>query len=119
MSDTQKKNLVPILSIIGAVIVFFAILLMPLPQGMTLAAQKSLALFTFALIMWIAKPIPIYQTSIIIILLLPLIGAVKKQSQAFETLGYSIILADGSCICINFSNECFKSWKKNCTYSNN
>lgn len=91
MSDTQKKNLVPILSTVGAVIVFFVILLMPLPQGMTLAAQKSLALFTFALIMWIAKPIPIYQTSIIIILLLPLIGAVKKQSQAFETLGYSII----------------------------
>ncbi|MDR1835201.1 MAG: anion permease, partial [Fusobacteriaceae bacterium] len=91
MSDTRKKNLVSILSVAGAVLIFFVMLLMPRPQGMSVQAQKSLALFTFALIMWIARPIPIYQTSIVVILLLPLIGILKKQDQAFETLGYSII----------------------------
>lgn len=91
MLNIQKKNLIPVLSTILAIVALFTVLLLPLPQGMTVQAQRSLALFIFALIMWIAKPIPIYQTSIMIVLLLPLIGAVKKQAQAFETLGYSII----------------------------
>lgn len=91
MSTIKNKNLTPLLSVISAVILFCAIFFMPLPQGMSLEAKKSLALFTFALIMWITKPIPIYQTSIIIVLLLPLLGIVKKQAHAFETLGYGII----------------------------
>lgn len=37
------------------------------------------------------KPIPIYLTSIMVVLLLPLLGAVKKQDVAFGTLGYDII----------------------------
>ncbi|MGP1613159.1 MAG: SLC13 family permease [Catonella sp.] len=74
-----------------AVIAFLGLMLMPLPVGMTPEGQKCLALFTFALIMWIAQPIPIYQTSIIVVLLLPLIGAVPKQSEAFGMLGKDII----------------------------
>lgn len=46
---------------------------------MTIEGQKSLAIFVSALIMWVTKPIPIYQTSIIAILLLPLVGAVENQ----------------------------------------
>ena len=64
---------------------------MPLPEGLTPEAQKSMALFAFALIMWIAKPIPIYQTSLILILLLPMLGAVEKQKTAFGALGFDII----------------------------
>lgn len=91
MSSEKKKSLTPIISTAVAVIVFLMLLFMPTPEGVTPEAQKSLALFAFALIMWIARPIPIYQTSIIIVLLLPLIGAVEKQSAAFEALGYDII----------------------------
>lgn len=70
---------------------FFILYFMPLPTGMKPVAQKSLALFVSALILWVSKPIPIYQTSLITIILLPLLGAVKKQSVAFGTLGYDII----------------------------
>ncbi|MCW6666843.1 anion permease [Aerococcaceae bacterium NML190938] len=84
----DKKALAGIaLAIISFVVLFF----MPLPVGMEPAGQKSLAIFVSALILWVSKPIPIYQTSIIAILLLPLVGAVEKQKDAFGTLGFDII----------------------------
>ncbi len=93
MSSKEKDNLTKssIISIAVAVAAFFILGYMPMPPGMTPVSQKAIAMFVFALIMWIMKPIPIYQTSIIIILLLPLLGIVKKQSDAFGTLGYDII----------------------------
>lgn len=74
-----------------ALIVFFGLLLMPTPQGLSVQAQKSLAVFASALVLWITTPIPIYLTSMIAILLLPIIGAVKKQSDAFAALGFDVI----------------------------
>lgn len=91
MLTKEKKNLTPIISTIAAVVVFFVLMFIPMPAAVTPEAQKSMALFAFALIMWIMKPIPIYQTSIILILLLPLIGAVEDQEIAFGTLGFDII----------------------------
>lgn len=87
--DTLTKG--GLISIIVAVVAFLILGYMPMPAGMTPVSQKAIAMFVFALIMWIMKPIPIYQTSIIIILLLPLLGIVKKQAEAFGTLGYDII----------------------------
>ena len=91
MSTNEKKNWGPIISTIAAIVVFLVLYFMPLPEGLTPEAQKSMALFAFALIMWIAKPIPIYQTSLILILLLPMLGAVEKQKTAFGALGFDII----------------------------
>lgn len=91
MSTEQKKKWIPIASTIAAVAVFFIILFLKLPETVTPEAQKSMALFAFALIMWIARPIPIYLTSIILILLLPLIGAVEDQEIVFGALGFDII----------------------------
>jgi anion transporter len=70
----------------------FAILFfMPTPLGMDPVAQKSLAIFISALVMWVTKPVPIYITSLFVILLLPLTGAVDDPKVAFETLGYEVI----------------------------
>ncbi|MDJ1112641.1 DASS family sodium-coupled anion symporter [Macrococcus sp. S115] len=85
MSKNEKIGL--IIAVIALILLFF----MPTPQGMSPQAQKSLAIFVFSLIMWISKPIPIYLTSIIAILLLPLTGAVEDQEVAFGTLGFDII----------------------------
>lgn len=74
-----------------ALAVFLILLFMPTPQGLGVQAQRSLAVFSAALVLWITTPIPIYLTSILAILLLPLIGAVKKQSEAFATLGFDVI----------------------------
>lgn len=89
--DVLKKNLLANVGIVLSIVAFLLLFFMPLPEGMSREGQVSLALFTFALIMWISRPIPIYLTSIIIILLLPLLGAVEKQDVAFGTLGYDII----------------------------
>lgn len=91
MSTEQQKKWIPIASTITAIAVFFLILFLKLPETVTPEAQKSMALFAFALIMWIARPIPIYLTSIILILLLPLIGAVEDQEIVFGALGFDII----------------------------
>lgn len=89
--EKLKKNSSAVIGVVIAVASFLFLYFMPLPEGMTQPGQVSLALFTFALIMWIARPIPIYLTSIIVVLLLPLLGAVEKQDVAFGTLGYDII----------------------------
>lgn len=86
MEERLKKWGIP-LAITVVLLLFF----MPTPEGMSAQAQSSIAIFTGALILWITTPIPIYLTSIIAILLLPLVGAVKDQSVAFETLGYDVI----------------------------
>ncbi|WEB70346.1 SLC13 family permease [Aerococcus christensenii] len=91
MTDKKSKLDHRWLTVIVASLLALILLLMPTPEGLTSVAQKSMALFVFALIMWIARPIPIYQTSIVLVLLLPLIGAVKDQSSAFGALGFDII----------------------------
>ncbi|WP_282920640.1 SLC13 family permease [Ignavigranum ruoffiae] len=86
--NIDKKSL---LGLVLAIITFLSLFFIPLPPGMTIQGQRSLAIFVAALIMWVSKPIPIYQTSILAILLLPLIGAVESQKEAFGTLGFDII----------------------------
>lgn len=74
-----------------AIIVFLVLILMPGPEGLEPAAQKSLAVFMGALILWITTPIPIFLTSMVAILLLPIVGAVDNQKEVFGTLGYDVI----------------------------
>lgn len=88
---TETNSRGKIIGLVLGIVTFLGLYFMPLPAGMTPVSQTSLALFVAALVLWVAKPIPIYQTSILAILLLPLLGAVKKQSEAFGTLGYDII----------------------------
>ncbi len=91
MQKKEKNKFMPLITIGIAVAVLMALLFMPTPEGLTPEAQKSMALFAFALVMWIGRPIPIYQSSIILILLLPLLGAVEKQKVVFGALGFDII----------------------------
>jgi solute carrier family 13 (sodium-dependent dicarboxylate transporter), member 2/3/5 len=74
-----------------AIIVVLSLLFMPAPEGLEPAAQKSIAIFAGALVLWITTPIPIYLTSLLAILLLPLVGAVEDQEVAFGTLGFDVI----------------------------
>ncbi|WP_282936012.1 DASS family sodium-coupled anion symporter [Paenibacillus sp. RC67] len=86
LEEGMKRWGVP-LAVIVALVLFF----MPTPAGLSAEAQKSIAIFTGSLILWITTPIPIYLTSMIAILLLPLVGAVKDQDVAFGTLGFDVI----------------------------
>lgn len=51
------KNYSPIIGNVLSIITFF--IFIPLPNGMTIEGQKSLAIFVSALIMWVTKPISI------------------------------------------------------------
>ncbi|MBT2649418.1 DASS family sodium-coupled anion symporter [Bacillus sp. ISL-34] len=86
LEEGMKKWGIPI-----AIIAFLLLIFMPTPGGMEPAAQKSLAVFVAALILWVTTPIPIYLTSLIAILMLPLVGAVEDQEVAFGTLGFDVI----------------------------
>jgi len=77
--------------VIIAAIVFAILYFMPLPLGMEPVGQKSLAIFVSALVLWVTKPVPIYITSLFVIIGLPLTGAVAEADVAFETLGYEVI----------------------------
>ena len=90
-SEEKNKKSLAWVGIPLSIVVFLLIHLMPRPEGLTAVSQAALAMFSAALILWVAKPIPIYQTSILAILLLPMLGIVKKQSVAFGTLGFDII----------------------------
>ncbi|MCS7459814.1 anion permease [Paenibacillus doosanensis] len=86
LEEKMKRWGIPI-----AIIVFLILFFMPAPEGLKPDAQKSIAIFTGALVLWITTPIPIYLTSLLSILLLPLTGAVKDQEAAFGTLGFDVI----------------------------
>ena len=55
----NNKNYSPTIGIVLSIITFFILFFMPLPNGMTIEGQKSLAIFFSALIMWVTKPISI------------------------------------------------------------
>ncbi|MFC5590276.1 SLC13 family permease [Sporosarcina soli] len=74
-----------------AIIAVLVLMFMPAQEGLDPAAQKSLAVFMGALILWVTTPIPIYLTSLIAILLLPIVGAVESEKEVFGTLGYDVI----------------------------
>ncbi|HWI63386.1 MAG TPA: DASS family sodium-coupled anion symporter [Symbiobacteriaceae bacterium] len=88
---SRVDQLMKRLGIPVAIMVFLALCFMPTPEGMTFAGQRSLAVFVSALVLWVTSPIPIYLSSMIAILLLPLVGAVKSQSDAFGMLGNDVI----------------------------
>lgn len=87
----KTEQLMAKYGVFAAIVVFGILYFMPSPTGMDPVAQKSLAIFMAALVLWVAKPIPIYLSSLIVILLLPLTGAVESSKVAFGTLGFEVI----------------------------
>jgi sodium-dependent dicarboxylate transporter 2/3/5 len=64
-----KRNLKPIIGLIlGAL--FFSLPFIFAPESLSLAGQINLAIFLLAATLWVMEPIPIYATSVVVILLL-------------------------------------------------
>ena len=64
---------------IVAWIVFFGIMfLMPLPEGLSPAGKATLAVVTWACIVWVSEAIPVGMTGIAIPMLLFMSGAVER-----------------------------------------
>lgn len=73
-----------------AAALFLFLFFMPTPEGLPREGQQAIAIFSFALVMWISGSIPIYLTSLIAIILLSLTGT-WKEDKALGTLGYDVI----------------------------
>ncbi len=65
-----------------ATAVFLAILLMPTPEGLTVAGQRSLAVMTFIVVLWATEVVHSSVAGIIGVALLVLLGAVPGIGEA-------------------------------------
>ena len=90
--EPEKKGLT--LKKIGlplAALILLVLMNIPVPEGLTPEGIKSIAIFCAALALWICGSLPIYLTSMLVIVLLPLTGTVSKEKLVFATLGYDVI----------------------------
>lgn len=59
---------------------------MPTPAGLSVAGQRALAAFVVCLILWVTRVVPLAVTSLLAIVLIPLLG-VLDSSEAFSLFG--------------------------------
>lgn len=59
-----------IISLIVAFAVFFTIILLPQPEGLSIVGQNSLAIFAIAIILWITEPVSFTVSAFIILALI-------------------------------------------------
>lgn len=90
-SQPAKKEWLKKLGIPLALTVLLVLMFMPTPDGLTVQGQKAIAIFCSALTLWVCGSIPIYLTSLLVIILLPLTQTVEKDKVVFATLGYDVI----------------------------
>jgi sodium-dependent dicarboxylate transporter 2/3/5 len=55
------------------------IIILPAPEGLTLAGKNAIAIFIPCLILWVSNAIPLAITSIFAIVLVPLLGVLPKE----------------------------------------
>lgn len=67
-------------------LLFWAMLSLPTPAGLSAVGQKALAAFVLCLILWLTRLIPLAVTSLLAITLLPLLG-IMDSSKAFALFG--------------------------------
>lgn len=90
-SNMNKDNILKIIGIPLALCILVLLFLIPTPEGLTREGLQAIAIFCFALILWVCGSLPIYLTSMIVIVLLPLTGTVEQEKTVFATLGYDVI----------------------------
>ncbi|OIO38815.1 MAG: anion transporter [Candidatus Omnitrophica bacterium CG1_02_49_10] len=75
-----------VIIIVLAACLFFGILRLHTPDGLTAEGQKSLAIFSLCLVLWVTDAIPLAATSLLALVLLPLVGAMGER-EAFSLFG--------------------------------
>jgi len=83
------------IGLVVGLIVFFILLAMPTPSGLTPLGQKVLAVAVLMIVFWMTEAIPIPMTALLPILLFPLVGitGAKGQNdiQLFTHYAYSTV----------------------------
>ena len=68
------------------IILFLFIIKMPTPDGLTEEGQRAIAVFSVCLILWVTSLIPLQITSLLAIILLPLMG-IMDSKKAYSLFG--------------------------------
>lgn len=74
------------LSFLGIAIVFWYLLSIPTPEGLTLAGRNAIAIFLVCLFFWVTNLIPLAVTSILAIIMVPLFGVLTER-ETFALFG--------------------------------
>jgi sodium-dependent dicarboxylate transporter 2/3/5 len=83
---SKIKKLIVILGLI----LFLALLIIPTPEGLSLAAKNSIALFVLCLSLWVSNVIPLAITSLLGIVLIPLLNILEVE-ESFALFGNKAI----------------------------
>ncbi|MDO8426816.1 MAG: DASS family sodium-coupled anion symporter [Deltaproteobacteria bacterium] len=60
-------------------LLFWFLISMPTPDGLTIAGQRAIAVFAVCLILWVSNMVPLAITSLFAIVLVPLFGVLSKK----------------------------------------
>ena len=88
INEMQKRKKI---GIVGGLVVFSLLLLLPLPESMNPVAIKAAAVAVLMAIFWITEAIPIFATSFIPIVLFPILGVLNSEQLA-ASYGHHIVL---------------------------
>lgn len=72
------RSLRPLFFVVLA-LVFWYLLEMPAPEGLTPEGQTAIAIFVLCLVLWVTNALPLAITSIFAIVLVPLLGVLPKK----------------------------------------
>ncbi len=89
-NKSQSEKIMFYLGLPIALIVFAIIFTIPTPAGLSFSGKISLAVFTFALILWVSEALPTYVTALLVLALLSIFGGWSEKS-ALGVFGYNVI----------------------------
>ncbi len=78
-------NTFAVSGILASIVVALIIMALPTPEGLTVEGQRMAALFAVALILFVTEAIPIAVTSVLVLMLQPIMGITANIREAFGT----------------------------------
>ncbi len=102
----KVRKSIPPITIIVSLGLFFFLVNIPTPAGLTPEAQKALAIFVVSILLWVTHALPLMITSLLVVILFPLTGVLSTHDSyalfgneaIFFILG-AFILASGIMRC--------------------
>jgi sodium-dependent dicarboxylate transporter 2/3/5 len=79
MDTVQTKNNYRFIILSVASFIFALIVYLPAPEGLTDEGKKALAIFVLCIIFWVSHVIPLMITSLLAIILFPLLGVLPAE----------------------------------------
>lgn len=78
--DRKLKSKLRPWVILGCFAIFAVLVLMPAPAGLTDQGMDAIAIFVLCLLFWVSNAVPLMVTSLLAIILLPLLGVMDSKS---------------------------------------